>query len=251
MKFKFVNRHFITSHAFLPCSVSFYVSIGRSVFLTVVTWRHDQLQLEHICEGGISLPNNAVARYNILTPFNNMCTYVFALCNHVTGVELFQGKLIMYGCGDYIDDYEGITGCESFRGDLSLMYSVEVDPKTGRLSSLVMTPTRIRHLRVDRCQEECDIEWLRSTMSRECRSFGCDVKRVGNKLHLVLNWLCHNFSSVLPISVVSVTAWSPGLKLVPERVYRIDEKFSVFFAVSRTTAASGCIDCCELNDTFV
>jgi poly-gamma-glutamate capsule biosynthesis protein CapA/YwtB (metallophosphatase superfamily) len=105
----------------------------------------------------------------------------------VTGVEVFQGKLIMYGCGEFIDDYEGIAGYESFRGDLSLMFSAEVDPATGRLSALVMTPIRIRHLRVDKCREESDIEWLRSTMSRECRSFGCDVKRVGNKLRLVFN----------------------------------------------------------------
>ena len=101
------------------------------------------------------------------------------------GIEVHQGKLIMYGCGDFIDDYEGIAGYESFRGDLSFMYLAEVDPQSGRLSSLVMTPTRIRHLRVDRCREESDIEWLRATMSRECRALGCDVKRVDNKLHLV------------------------------------------------------------------
>jgi len=103
----------------------------------------------------------------------------------VTGVEVFEGKLILYGCGDFIDDYEGITGYEHFRGDLSLMYDVEVDMATGRLTSLIMTPTRIRHLRVDACREEADIDWMHKTMSRECRLFGCDVKRIDNKLHLV------------------------------------------------------------------
>lgn len=96
-----------------------------------------------------------------------------------------DGKLILYGCGDFIDDYEGMTGYESFRGDLSLIYHVEVNPDTRRLAALTMTPTRIRHLRVDKCRDESDIEWLRATMSRECRLLGCDVKRVGNQLKLV------------------------------------------------------------------
>jgi len=109
---------------------------------------------------------------------------VCALCD-VVGVEVFEGKLILYGCGDFIDDYEGITGYEYFRGDLSLMYDIEVDVTTGRLTALVLTPTRIRHLRVDICHEDADIDWMHKTMSRECRKFGCDVKRVGNKLHLV------------------------------------------------------------------
>ena len=110
---------------------------------------------------------------------------VYTMCLRLTGVEVFEGKLILYGCGDFIDDYEGITGYEHFRGDLSLMYDVEVDMATGRLISLIMTPTRIRHLRVDTCREEADIDWMHKTMSRECRLFGCDVKRDGNKLHLV------------------------------------------------------------------
>jgi len=114
-----------------------------------------------------------------------MLTVLFVFCPALTGVEVFEGKLILYGCGDFIDDYEGITGYEYFRGDLSLMYDAEVDMSTGRLTSLVMTPTRIRHLRVDTCREEADIDWMHKTMSRECRQFGCNVKRVGNKLHLV------------------------------------------------------------------
>ena len=31
-------------------------------------------------------------------------------------------KLILYGCGDFINDYEGISGNEEYRGDLALMY---------------------------------------------------------------------------------------------------------------------------------
>jgi len=31
-------------------------------------------------------------------------------------------RLILYGCGDFLNDYEGIRGYEEYRGDLALMY---------------------------------------------------------------------------------------------------------------------------------
>jgi poly-gamma-glutamate synthesis protein (capsule biosynthesis protein) len=34
---------------------------------------------------------------------------------------VFGGKLVLYGCGDCINDYEGITGHERYRGDLRLL----------------------------------------------------------------------------------------------------------------------------------
>ena len=42
--------------------------------------------------------------------------------HHPKGIEVHNGKLILYGCGDFIDDYEGIRGYEKFRNDLVLMY---------------------------------------------------------------------------------------------------------------------------------
>ncbi|MFP3607435.1 CapA family protein, partial [Paraburkholderia sp. SIMBA_053] len=42
--------------------------------------------------------------------------------HHVKGIELYRGKLVLYGAGDFINDYEGIGGQEAFRSDLALMY---------------------------------------------------------------------------------------------------------------------------------
>ena len=42
--------------------------------------------------------------------------------HHAKAIEVYHGKLILYGCGDFIDDYEGISGYERFRDDLVLMY---------------------------------------------------------------------------------------------------------------------------------
>ena len=104
--------------------------------------------------------------------------------HHVKGVEVYNNKLIIYGCGDFLNDYEGITGYENFRDDLSLMYFVDVSTETGQLAGLRMVPTQIKLLRVHKAKEE-GIRWLEKTMSRECRKLGTDVKRVGNELQLV------------------------------------------------------------------
>jgi poly-gamma-glutamate capsule biosynthesis protein CapA/YwtB (metallophosphatase superfamily) len=56
--------------------------------------------------------------------------------HHVKGIEVYGNKLILYGCGDFLDDYEGIRGFGEFRGDLGLMYFVEADPSTGNIIGL-------------------------------------------------------------------------------------------------------------------
>jgi len=37
-------------------------------------------------------------------------------------VKIYRGRLILYGCGKCIDDYEGTSGHEEFRDDLRLLY---------------------------------------------------------------------------------------------------------------------------------
>jgi poly-gamma-glutamate capsule biosynthesis protein CapA/YwtB (metallophosphatase superfamily) len=39
----------------------------------------------------------------------------------------------LYGCGDFLNDYEGISGYEVFRSDLRLMYLPAMDPLRGKL----------------------------------------------------------------------------------------------------------------------
>ena len=42
--------------------------------------------------------------------------------HHPRPLEVYKGKLVLYGCGDFITDYEGIYGYEQYRGDLALAY---------------------------------------------------------------------------------------------------------------------------------
>ncbi len=106
--------------------------------------------------------------------------------HHPKGIEVYRDKLILYGCGDFINDYEGISGYEGFRGDLSLMYFVSIDPATGKLARLQMVPTQVRNFRVHRASR-ADALWLRNTLNREGKTSGTGVELNGDG-SLNLRW---------------------------------------------------------------
>ncbi len=103
--------------------------------------------------------------------------------HHVKGIEVHGGRLILYGCGDLITDYEGIAGKEQFRGDIGLLYFPEMD-ESGRLRALHMQPTRIRQMQLRRPPMD-DVAWLRDTLNREGEQLGTRVAvREDGMLHL-------------------------------------------------------------------
>lgn len=106
--------------------------------------------------------------------------------HHAKGIEVYQGKPIIYGCGDFMNDYEGISGYEEFRDDLALMYFVTMDASTGKLIRLRMTPTQIKHFRVNRASDG-DAQWLRDTLNREANQLGTRVERLADNT-LLLRW---------------------------------------------------------------
>jgi poly-gamma-glutamate synthesis protein (capsule biosynthesis protein) len=106
--------------------------------------------------------------------------------HHVKAMEVHKGKLILYGCGDFLNDYEGIGGYEEFRPDLSLMYFVTLDSSTGKLVELQMIATQISRFRIQRASE-ADTRWLSDTLNREGRSFGSRIiMHSDNRLSLQL-----------------------------------------------------------------
>jgi poly-gamma-glutamate synthesis protein (capsule biosynthesis protein) len=95
--------------------------------------------------------------------------------HHVKAIEVYKNKLILYGCGDFLNDYEGIGGYEEFRADLALMYFATLDSSSGKLMGLQMTPTQIRRFKVNRASR-ADARWLRDTLNREGARYGTRVK---------------------------------------------------------------------------
>jgi poly-gamma-glutamate synthesis protein (capsule biosynthesis protein) len=106
--------------------------------------------------------------------------------HHVKGVEVYRDRPILYGCGDLLSDYEGISGHETFRGELGLMYFLSVDPATGRLQRFEMTPTRLQKLRINRALR-AEVQWLADVLNREGRPLGTRVIP-GEDRRLVLQW---------------------------------------------------------------
>jgi poly-gamma-glutamate capsule biosynthesis protein CapA/YwtB (metallophosphatase superfamily) len=106
--------------------------------------------------------------------------------HHVKAVEVYREKLILYGCGDFIDDYEGISGYEMFRDDLVLMYFPTVRIEDGTLAGLEMVPLQIRNMRLHRASST-DAMWLAHTLNRESERFAAQV-RIGHNQELQLGW---------------------------------------------------------------
>jgi poly-gamma-glutamate synthesis protein (capsule biosynthesis protein) len=88
---------------------------------------------------------------------------------------VYRGKLILYGCGDFIDDYEGIAGHEEYRDDLRLLYLASLRRGTGELAELRMVPMQARKLQL-RFAGEPDRRWLAATISRVSGPFGTRVE---------------------------------------------------------------------------
>jgi len=94
--------------------------------------------------------------------------------HHPRPIEVYRGRPVLYGCGDLINDYEGISGFEQFRGDLRLVYVVELAAGNGELVRLRMAPFRAHRLRLERAVSS-DAGWLAARLTRASRAFGTRI----------------------------------------------------------------------------
>jgi poly-gamma-glutamate synthesis protein (capsule biosynthesis protein) len=106
--------------------------------------------------------------------------------HHPRGIEIYRERPILYGCGDLLNDYEGIGGHESFRPGLCLMYFPTLDAASGSLQRLALVPMRVRRFRLQHAVEE-EARWLQRTLDRESRAFGTRVE-YGFARELLLRW---------------------------------------------------------------
>jgi poly-gamma-glutamate synthesis protein (capsule biosynthesis protein) len=102
--------------------------------------------------------------------------------HHPRAIEIHRDRPILYGCGDFLNDYEGISGHELFRSELALMVFPAFDAATGKLQRLALTPTRIGRFRVNFANKE-EAAWLAAMLDREGRRLGTRVElETGNRL---------------------------------------------------------------------
>ena len=106
--------------------------------------------------------------------------------HHVKAIEVFKGRLILYGCGDFLTDYEGISGYERFRGDLALMYLVDVHLQSGQLVSARLVPMHMRRFRLERVPAS-DAKWLCNLFNALGQPFATQTRLTEDNT-LILDW---------------------------------------------------------------
>ena len=106
--------------------------------------------------------------------------------HHVKAIEIFKECLILYGCGDFLTDYEGISGYEMFRGDLALMYLVQLDSGSGELIAARLVPMRMRRFKLERASA-ADARWLCNLLNALGKPFATQTHLDGDD-SLTLHW---------------------------------------------------------------
>lgn len=114
--------------------------------------------------------------------------------HHVQGVEVRNGSLIIYGCGDFVDDYAVVEG--GWRNDLSAVWQVRVQEEEGEDMRLVperleVFPNRIQEFQAHLLErEDKDHEWVVSKVKDLSGNLGTRSKdELGEKGQLVVNLL--------------------------------------------------------------
>ncbi|KAF1815545.1 hypothetical protein P152DRAFT_505431 [Eremomyces bilateralis CBS 781.70] len=117
--------------------------------------------------------------------------------HHVQGVKVYKRRLVLFGCGDFVDDYAVDGG---WRNDLGAVWRVVVEGskedkgREGRGKGLVVKklevfPTAIRRFRAERLgPEEADHEWVTEKIRGLSGELGTTVEEgTGEEGQLVVN----------------------------------------------------------------
>eukprot|EP00741_Cyanophora_paradoxa_P008148 tig00001264_g7885.t1 len=90
------------------------------------------------------------------------------------GLEVYKGRPIIYGSGDFLDDY---AVDDQYRNDLSFLYELSFDGEN-RLAAFDLVPTRCNHFQVNVARGE-DATWLLETAARLSSKLGARVDLAG------------------------------------------------------------------------
>jgi poly-gamma-glutamate synthesis protein (capsule biosynthesis protein) len=104
--------------------------------------------------------------------------------HHPRPIEVYRRKVILYGCGDFLNDYEGISGFEEYLDNLVLMYFPNIDLACGEIVQMRMVPFRIRKMRLERASAN-ERTWLHETLSRISAPYGTRIETAADGSLLV------------------------------------------------------------------
>jgi len=101
--------------------------------------------------------------------------------HHPRGIEIYKDKLILYGAGDFLNDYEGISGYEEYRDDLVLMYFANIDYSSGDTVRVAMKPMQIMRFSLQYASKE-DAAWMSKMLGEASRRFGTGFELEGDTI---------------------------------------------------------------------
>jgi poly-gamma-glutamate synthesis protein (capsule biosynthesis protein) len=70
--------------------------------------------------------------------------------HHPLPVEVYRERLVLYGCGDLVNDYEGIGPHGNLRSDVGCLYLATLGVPDGALRRLEIVPMQLRRFRLER-----------------------------------------------------------------------------------------------------
>ena len=135
---------------------------------------------------GYDIPREHIRFAHALVDFAGVDIVHGHSSHHPLAMEVYKNKPILYGCGDLLNDYEDIGGYESFRGDLSLLYFVNIMLPIGVLQNLDMAPMQIKRFRLNHTTAN-DAAWLTRVLDQESSRFNCHVTMAEHNI-LKLRW---------------------------------------------------------------
>ena len=100
--------------------------------------------------------------------------------HHPLPIEVHAGRPILYGCGDLLNDYEGIGRHGRLRSDVGCVYAVTLARGDGRLQQLRIVPFQLRRFRLGHPSPGAE-QWLARLLDEGCRSLGTSLERVGHE----------------------------------------------------------------------
>ncbi len=102
--------------------------------------------------------------------------------HHPLPVEIHRGKLVLYGCGDLVNDYEGIGPHADLRSDLGCLYLVEIEVATRRCVELRVVPRQLRRFRLGPLDDSA-LAWLATALADPARDAAARLAPDQETLH--------------------------------------------------------------------
>lgn len=103
--------------------------------------------------------------------------------HHPLPVEVHHGRLVLYGCGDLVNDYEGIGAHGSLRCDVGCLYVASLD-SSGMLAGLEIVPMQLCRFRLAQADARARA-WLERVFNEIAPEFGTRVEpQPGGAWHL-------------------------------------------------------------------